>query len=166
MALPTALLDANVLYAPRWSEDIHAEWIRSVLADRPDLSVDMLERTSTVMNRHFPDAVVTGYSAHTAGLDLPDPDDIHVLAAAIEAGADTIVTRKAYAARVPASGIPVAAAVARVTERRSSGSMLCSRVLPAQRAIIEASPALALRMFTTASVRSSSVRSGAKRMPV
>ena len=46
------------------------------------------------------------------------------------------------------------------------GSMLCSRVLPAQRAIIDASPALALRMFTTASVRSSSVRSGAKRMPV
>ena len=77
MALPTALLDANVLYpaglrdfllrlagqyldAPRWSVDIHAEWIRSVLADRPDLTVDMLERTSTVMDRHFPDAVVTG----------------------------------------------------------------------------------------------------------
>ena len=38
-----------------------------------------------------------------------------------------------YAARVPASGMPVAAAVARVTERRSSGSMLCRRVLPAQR---------------------------------
>ena len=110
MALPTALLDANVLYpaglrdfllrladqylyAPRWSVDIHAEWIRSILADRPDLTVDVLERTSTVMDRHFPDAVVTGYSARAAGLDLPDPDDIHVLAAAIEAGADTIVTR-------------------------------------------------------------------------
>ena len=52
----------------------------------------------------------------------------------------------AYAARVPASGIPVAAAVARVTERRSSGSMLCRRVLPAQRAIIEASPAFALSL--------------------
>ena len=110
MALPTALLDANVLYpaglrdfllrladqhlyAPRWSVDIHAEWIRSVLADRPDLTVDMLERTSTVMDRHFPDTVVTGYSARAADLDLPDPDDIHVLAAAIEAGADTIVTQ-------------------------------------------------------------------------
>ena len=64
-----------------------------ILADRPDLTVDVLERTSTVMDRHFPDAVVTGYSARAAGLDLPDPDDIHVLAAAIEAGADTIVTR-------------------------------------------------------------------------
>ena len=71
-----------------------------------------------------------------------------------------------YAARVPASGMPVAAAVARVIERRSSGSMLCRRVLPAQRAIIKASPALALRMFTTAPVRSSSLRTGAKRTPV
>ena len=41
-----------------------------------------------------------------------------------------MVQFSAYAARVPASGIPVAAAVARVTERRSSGSMLCRRVLP------------------------------------
>ena len=110
MALLTALLDANVLYpaglrdflltladqhlyAPRRSVDIHAEWIRSVLADRPDLTVDMLERTSTAMDRHFPDSVVTGYSARAAHLDLPDPDDVHVLAAAIEAGTDTIVTR-------------------------------------------------------------------------
>ena len=110
MALLTALLDANVLYAaglrdcllrladqylyaPLWSADIHAEWIRSVLANRPDLTGNMLERTRAVMDRHFPDAVVTGYSPHAAGLDLPDPDDIHVLAAAIKGGADMIVTR-------------------------------------------------------------------------
>ena len=110
MALLTALLDANILYpaglrdvlprladqylyAPLWSADIHAEWIRSVLADRPDLTQGMLERTRMVMDRHFPEAVVTGYTARAAGLDLPDPDDIHVLAAAIEGGADMIVTR-------------------------------------------------------------------------
>lgn len=110
MALLSALLDANVLYpaglrdfllrladqslyAPLWSADIHAEWIGSVLADRPDLTEDVLERTRAVMDRHFPDAVVTGYSARAAGLDLPDPNDIHVLAAAIEGEADMIVTR-------------------------------------------------------------------------
>ena len=110
MALLTALLDANILYpaglrdvflrladqylyAPLWSADIHAEWIRSVLADRPDLTEGMLERTRMVMDRHFPEAVVTGYTARAAGLDLPDPDDIHVLAAAIEGEADMIVTR-------------------------------------------------------------------------
>ena len=46
-----------------------------------------------MMDRHFPDAVVTGYSARIAGLHLPDADDLHVLAAAIEGGADMIVTR-------------------------------------------------------------------------
>ena len=103
MALLTALLDANVLYsaglrdvflrladqylyAPLWSADIHAEWIGSVLADRPDLTEGMLERTRMVMDRHFPEAVVTGYMARAAELDLPDPDDVHVLAAAIEGG--------------------------------------------------------------------------------
>ena len=44
------------------------------------------------MDRHFPDAVVTGYTARAAGLDLPDVGDLHVLAAAIEGEADVIVT--------------------------------------------------------------------------
>ena len=109
MGVLTALPDANVLYpaglrdfllrladqylyVPLWSADIHAEWIGSVLSDRPDLAPDMLERTRTVMDRHFPDAVVTGYLLRAAGLDLPDAGDIHVLAAAIEGGADLIVT--------------------------------------------------------------------------
>jgi len=58
-----------------WSPDIHAEWIRSVLADRPDLTADVLERTRAVMDRHFPDAVVTKYLVRAAGLDLPDAGD-------------------------------------------------------------------------------------------
>lgn len=110
MAGPAAVLDANVLYpaglrdlllrladrylfAPLWSADIHAEWMRSLLADRPDVDAGVLERTRKVMDGHFPDAVVTGYEAVAAGLDLPDPDDRHVLAAAIRGGADMIVTR-------------------------------------------------------------------------
>lgn len=77
MSVLTALLDANVLYSaglrdfllrladqylysPLWSAHIHAEWIRSVVADRPDLTADVLERTRAVMDRHLPDAVVTG----------------------------------------------------------------------------------------------------------
>ncbi len=109
MARPTALLDANVLYpaglrdlllrladrylyAPLWTADIHAEWMRSLLADRPDIDASVLERTRAVMDGHFPDAVVTGYETLAAGLDLPDPDDRHVLAAAIHGRADVIVT--------------------------------------------------------------------------
>ena len=110
MARPTALLDANVLYpaglrdlllrladrylyAPLWSADIHAEWMRSLLADRPDIDPSVPERTRAVMDGHFPDAVITGYETLAAALHLPDPDDRHVLAAAIHGGADAIVTR-------------------------------------------------------------------------
>ena len=110
MNCPAAPLDANVLYpaglrdfllrlvdqylyAPLWSPDINAESIGSFLADRPDLTAAVLERTRAVMDRHFPDTVVTGYSDRAAGLELPDPGDLHVLAAAIEGGVDLIVTR-------------------------------------------------------------------------
>jgi hypothetical protein len=44
------------------------------------------------MNSHVRDCLVSGYEDLIPGLALPDPDDGHVLAAAIHAGADTIVT--------------------------------------------------------------------------
>ncbi len=44
------------------------------------------------MNKHAADALVTGYEELIEGLRLPDPDDRHVLAAAIRARADVIVT--------------------------------------------------------------------------
>lgn len=40
----------------------------------------------------MPDANVTGYESLIAGLELPDEDDRHVLAAAIRAKAEVIVT--------------------------------------------------------------------------
>ena len=109
MARLTALLDANVLYpaglrdlllrladrylfAPLWSADIHAEWTSSLQADRPELAPAVLDRTRAVMDRHFPDALVTGFDFLAAEIDLPDPDDRHVLAAAIHGRADVIVT--------------------------------------------------------------------------
>ena len=44
------------------------------------------------MNTALPDACVFGYEPLIAGLELPDPDDRHVLAAAIAGEADVIVT--------------------------------------------------------------------------
>ena len=38
------------------------------------------------MDEHFPEAVVTGYDSLIGGLDLPDPRDRHVLAAAVRDG--------------------------------------------------------------------------------
>lgn len=109
MATFTALYDACVLYpAPlrdllmhlaltdtfraRWTDRIHQEWIRSLLANRPDLTNEQLERTRNLMNAHVMDCLVAGFEPLVAGLELPDADDRHVLAAAIRAGADVIVT--------------------------------------------------------------------------
>jgi predicted nucleic acid-binding protein len=105
----TALYDACVLYpAPlrdllmqlaltdlfkaRWTDQIHDEWIRNVLKKRPDLTLFQLTRTKELMNSHVRDCLVTGYEYLIPALELPDPDDRHVLAAAIKAGADLIVT--------------------------------------------------------------------------
>ena len=91
MAGYTALYDACVLYpAPlrdlllqlamsdlfraKWSSAIHDEWIEAVL------------------DRSARDALVQNYENLIPTLVLPDPDDRHVLAAAIRGRCDVIVT--------------------------------------------------------------------------
>ena len=105
----TAIYDANVLYPStlrslllylaksglfraRWTDHIHEEWIRNLLNNRPDLKREQLERTRQLMDAHAPDCLVTAYEPLISGLDLPDPNDRHVLAAAIVAQAGVIVT--------------------------------------------------------------------------
>jgi hypothetical protein len=80
------------LYRARWSDQIHEEWTTAVLRNRSDLSRAQLERTRSLMNAHVRDALVDGYQPLIPALELPDPDDRHVLAAAIKCGADLIVT--------------------------------------------------------------------------
>lgn len=81
------------LFRARWSDGVHEEWMTAVLRNRPDLKREQLERTRMLMDRHAEDALVTGYEDLIEGLHLPDPDDRHVLAAAIRGRADVIVTR-------------------------------------------------------------------------
>lgn len=105
----TALLDANVLYnivatdlilefastglfRACWSDGIHDEWMRNVAKNRSDIPADAVERRRMRMDQAFPDSLVTGYAHLIGGLELPDPDDRHVLAAAIAGRADVIVT--------------------------------------------------------------------------
>jgi hypothetical protein len=45
-----------------------------------------------LMDKHAVDALVTGYEDLIPGLQLPDPNDRHVLAATIHGHADVIVT--------------------------------------------------------------------------
>ena len=80
------------LFLPFWSEEIQDEWIRSLLQKRSDLKRENLERTRRNMDSHFPNGCVRGYESIISVLQLPDPKDRHVLAAAIHAKAEYIVT--------------------------------------------------------------------------
>jgi predicted nucleic acid-binding protein len=80
------------LYRAVWTDAIHEEWIHAVLANRSDLTREKLDRVRALMNAHVLDSLVSGYEPLIPTIDLPDPDDRHVLAAAIHSGADVIVT--------------------------------------------------------------------------
>src|SRR6516225_9259508 len=80
------------LFCARWPDGVHQEWMTALLRNRPDLSREKLERTRRLMDKHAEDALVTGYADLIEGLRLPDPDDRHVLAAAMRGRADVIVT--------------------------------------------------------------------------
>lgn len=104
-----AVLDANVLYPapvrdyllhlaemdlyfPKWTEEIHNEWIRSLLLQRKDIGEKSLLSAKKAMNEAFPLANIINYKYKIKDLELPDKYDEHVLAAAIISGTKTIVT--------------------------------------------------------------------------
>ncbi|WP_245269733.1 hypothetical protein M728_005162 (plasmid) [Ensifer sp. WSM1721] len=97
---PVAVYDACVLYPfhlrnvliqcafdglveARWTDDIHDEWMRNLAANTHALPLERLEATRDRMKAVLPDADVANYRPLVANLKLPDPDDRHVLAAAI-----------------------------------------------------------------------------------
>ncbi|GAA3767041.1 PIN domain-containing protein [Terriglobus aquaticus] len=109
MATLGAFFDANVLYPAglrnflmylaltgtfraHWSAEVHEEWMCNLLENRPDITLDKLERTRRLMEQALPDAMVFGYEHHTETLCLSDRDDRHVLAAAIHSDSSLIVT--------------------------------------------------------------------------
>ena len=87
-------LAANRLYRPAWSELIHDEWMRNLIANHGGGAAIQAHaaRTRQRMDAVFPDALIDGFQALIAGLTLPDAKDRHVLAAAVHAGAAVIVT--------------------------------------------------------------------------
>ncbi len=105
MAFP-ALLDTCVLYPaylcdtllrlaeaeayrPLWSADILTELRRNVV--EAGIPADRVDRRIAQMSHSFPDAMVTGYDSLIDGM-TNDPKDRHVLAVAVRANAEVIVT--------------------------------------------------------------------------
>lgn len=107
----TALFDANALFSPlvvdlslslatadifraKWSMQIHDEWVRAVLRRKPDIPEAQLRRRLAAMDQAFPDALVPINDIQIQAFIslLPDPDDAHVLAAAVVGRANVLVT--------------------------------------------------------------------------
>jgi hypothetical protein len=80
------------LVEARWTDAIHDEWIRSLVASAPSIPMERLQVTRRLMDKALPAAMVRGYEHRVSAVDLPDPSDRHVVAAAIVAGASIILT--------------------------------------------------------------------------
>ncbi len=80
-----------MVIAPRWTPRIHEEWIGNLVA-AGRAPRERLLLTLELMNSALPEANVRDWETYIEGLDLPDPDDCHVLAAALAAKAETIRT--------------------------------------------------------------------------
>jgi hypothetical protein len=86
----TALYDANILYpAPvrdlfvrlaqaglvqaKWTDQIHDEWLRSLMRDHPQLAPERLARTRSLINDAVRDCLVVDYEDLIPSLTLPTP---------------------------------------------------------------------------------------------
>ena len=105
-----AVLDANVLYGqlvrdlllrlaerrlfrPVWSRRILDEVFESIASNRPDLDPSRLARTRRRMEEAFEEAMIGGVDAFLAVVPREvEPGDRHVVATALAAKADCIVT--------------------------------------------------------------------------
>lgn len=111
----TALLDTNVLwpslqrdfllslaaeslYRPVWSTGILEELVECEVRKRvkggagPTAAEAAAKQLTAAMSVAFDDSCITGWEGLVGTYGLPDPDDEHVLAAAVVGGAGAIVT--------------------------------------------------------------------------
>lgn len=92
----TVFLDANVLYGirlrsiilflaledalvARWSDRVQDEWIENLLRNRTDLKESDVMRSRDSMNAAVPNGIVTGYDHLIDEVELPDPNDRHLV---------------------------------------------------------------------------------------
>ena len=95
MAMADALLSVATagLFAAKWTRRIEVEWTQALQDRRPDLK-GRLDYRRDQMREAIPDWEVEerAWLPVAKGLALPDPHDVHVLAAALAGHADCLVT--------------------------------------------------------------------------
>jgi predicted nucleic acid-binding protein len=108
MGIFSAVIDANVLYSTyirgllleladvgyfevKWSQEILGELERALVRNFPGTEPEQAEKIRR-MQGAFPSAVVTGHLDLLKELELTDPKDRHVLAAAIRVQSGALVT--------------------------------------------------------------------------
>jgi predicted nucleic acid-binding protein len=79
------------LFEPRWSDRILEEWARATVKLGPGAEVQARGEIALIKSQ-FPAALVPVKSGLEARLWLPDPADVHVLAAAVSGSCDAILT--------------------------------------------------------------------------
>ena len=96
--VPVALADTLLriaergLYLPLWSARIVAEATDAIIEIHPNIPAEQIRRRFAAMDDTFEDARVDGWEELEDTVRLPDPDDRHVVAAAVRGRADAIVT--------------------------------------------------------------------------
>lgn len=79
------------LFQPNWSSRILEEWALAVVANFPEQEGAV--RVEIALAQHgFPNAEVVVNAGDLPRFELPDPNDVHVLGAAIVARAEMLVT--------------------------------------------------------------------------
>lgn len=63
------------LFQAKWTNEIHDEWIRNLIKNRPDLKMEQLERTKLLMNLNVLDCLVENYENLISSIKIKDKDD-------------------------------------------------------------------------------------------
>ena len=105
----TVVADANVLYSNeqrnvlvtlsmegalrlRWTDEIEAEWVKSLIKNNAHILPSNIERTCRLMREAIPDHDVSGYANHLQATGKTDHKDKHVAAAAIACSPSYVAT--------------------------------------------------------------------------
>jgi predicted nucleic acid-binding protein len=89
-----AQLAIEGLYTAKWTKKIDEEWVRAILKTHSNFTQEQANKRLAALHDAIPDWEVDEdqYLGLIDALNLPDPNDRHVLAAAIAGHADCIVT--------------------------------------------------------------------------